>query len=155
MPPGPAPYSESVKGKAEIKRKEKMVAKQQKLKEAVEAQEAKEAKKASKSKGPQEKGWVSPDEHIEEVKADLRGKQSLYITSMKNKQKNNTITGDEKVVLDLYNSLARMSDEKGVLVQKWLQDRSCQWATTYMAQKQSKKVTASSSVSGFGTKFEP
>ena len=116
-----------------------------------------QAKKKGKDKTKQaeSKGSGKAEQPPVEVVEDLRGKQSLYITSMKNKQKNNTITGDEKVVLDLYNSLARMSDEKGVLVQKWLQDCSCQWATSYMAQKSSKKVTASSSVSGFGTKFEP
>ena len=141
------PYSESVKGKAEIKRRERM-AKQLTLQEAKKD-------KAGKTKQAESKGSGKAEQPPVQVVEDLRGKQSLYITSMKNKVKNKTITENEKVVLDLYNSLARTSAEKGVLVQKWLQDHSCQLATSYTAEKMSKKVTASSSVSGWGTKLEP
>jgi hypothetical protein len=153
MHPGPVPYSESVKGKAEIKRNAKMAAKQKQQQLLLKEVDAQKNVKGSKGKEVGSKG--SGNSGPVEVVEDLRGKQSLYITSMKNKQKNGSMTQDEKVVLDLYNSLSRMSDEKGVLVSKWLADRSCAWATSYSAAKTVKKSTASSSLEGFGTKFEP
>ena len=80
--------------------------------------------------------------------------QANLITTLKRVSQDPQVAADRKKLLDFYQSLPRMSEEKEQLLQKWQQDKSCRWVRSYLERQSTTLEVARDGKQGWGTIFQ-
>lgn len=78
---------------------------------------------------------------------------SNFLTTMKAKDKANSLSPEQKQTWDLYNALDRFDSMKKALISRWDKDKSCKWLTTYTTETSEKEKTKELETSGHCSRF--
>ena len=81
-----------------------------------------------------------------------RGEVSAMLTALKVTTKDPETNNLRRQLLDIYQNLPRVSEEKKDILSKWKADRSCKWVSSYTSSKFETQSVRHSNVIGHGTK---
>ena len=88
------------------------------------------------------------EQAAKELSDQTKKDQSNLVTQLKKAE-----TPDKVALYNIYSQLAKNSSEKAIILQKWLQDKSCKWVKTYMKGRNVSQIATFDEVCGWGSKF--